>query len=387
MRIEELIGDLLLRHNCVVIPTFGGFVAGQTSASFDSTRGIVLPPRKSLLFNKQLINNDGLLIAAYAQVTKLSYDDSFISMQEQVQAWQRKLAIGERVNIERVGFLFLDSEKNIGFEQDRFNNLLLSSFGLGKVHFITEDDIQWVVHENTGRTSVALEEKETPIISILPVLEAKEEVHEQSMHTSIKVWKYIAAAVIALPICFYSYWIPMKTPVLESKMISIQDFNPFKSSGTSIYKQETIDTKEDVVEDKESIDQILSTLPSDVEFFSFQFDNETFMPVRVREVKKLQGPIPTVITKNEIRKKVDQSSLTSKAFSGSKHLIVGCFSTAQNANRLVAELKKKGFDAYIVDVVNGLHRVSASNSSSDSVLANIQSRLEPMNISTWILKK
>ena len=56
MYIEELIGDLLLRHNCVVIPTFGGFVAGQTSATFDASKGTILPPRKSLLFNKQLIN-------------------------------------------------------------------------------------------------------------------------------------------------------------------------------------------------------------------------------------------------------------------------------------------------------------------------------------------
>ena len=76
MYIEELIGDLLLRHNCVVIPTFGGFVAGQTPAVFDAQKGSITPPRKSLLFNKQLINNDGLLIAAYAHATKKSYEES-----------------------------------------------------------------------------------------------------------------------------------------------------------------------------------------------------------------------------------------------------------------------------------------------------------------------
>jgi hypothetical protein len=32
LTIEEIIGNLLLRHNCVVIPTFGGFVAKQISA-------------------------------------------------------------------------------------------------------------------------------------------------------------------------------------------------------------------------------------------------------------------------------------------------------------------------------------------------------------------
>ena len=35
-------------------------------------------------------------------------------------------------------------EKNICFEQDRFFNLLLESYGLGKVHFVSESDIQIV---------------------------------------------------------------------------------------------------------------------------------------------------------------------------------------------------------------------------------------------------
>jgi hypothetical protein len=141
MLIEELIGDLLVRHNCVVIPSFGGFVAGQLSATFDRDKGVMLPPRKSLLFNKQLINNDGLLVAAYAHATQQSYNDAFDSVQVQIKQWNRKLVSGERIEIERVGFLYLDGEKNIGFEQDRFNNLLLQSFGLGNVHFLTEEDI------------------------------------------------------------------------------------------------------------------------------------------------------------------------------------------------------------------------------------------------------
>jgi len=250
MRIEELIGDLLLRHNCVVIPTFGGFVAGQTSATFDANKGVVLPPRKSLLFNKQLINNDGLLVAAYAKEAQLSYDDAFVSMQDQVSSWQRKLAKGERVTIERVGFLFLDSEKNIGFEQDRFNNLLLSSFGLGKVHFVTEEDIQWVVQENSGRASIPNETIETPIIPL--VQEQGVETDSEKLTPIIpiqrsKAWKYVAAAAVFLPICFYSYWIPVRTPVLESGMISIQDFNPFHSKEQSHYVMEEIDTKMDAI--------------------------------------------------------------------------------------------------------------------------------------------
>ena len=64
--IEHIIGELLLRHNCVIVPSFGGFVAKRASATIDYTTGVMQPPKKSILFNRQLINNDGLLIAECA---------------------------------------------------------------------------------------------------------------------------------------------------------------------------------------------------------------------------------------------------------------------------------------------------------------------------------
>lgn len=38
MSIEDLIADLLMQHNCVIVPSFGGFVAGKTSATFDASK-------------------------------------------------------------------------------------------------------------------------------------------------------------------------------------------------------------------------------------------------------------------------------------------------------------------------------------------------------------
>jgi hypothetical protein len=74
--VEEIICQLLLRHSCVIIPSFGGFVAQSVSASIDKENGIIQPPSKHLLFNKNLINNDGLLTAEYATFNKINYTDS-----------------------------------------------------------------------------------------------------------------------------------------------------------------------------------------------------------------------------------------------------------------------------------------------------------------------
>jgi cell division septation protein DedD len=178
-------------------------------------------------------------------------------------------------------------------------------------------------------------------------------------------------------------------------MISIQDFNPFHSKEQSHYVMEEIDTKMDAISYEQSIDEITSTLPEDVSVFSYQMDYETFIPVKVKEesiaepvVEIKEIPKPAKVVK-EPKKAIATSKEIANATveSGSRHLIVGCFSTADNANRLVAQLKAKGYNAYVVDVVNGLHRVSAANANTDSALNQTNSRLSSLKISGWILRK
>ncbi|HNR86040.1 MAG TPA: hypothetical protein PKN38_05475, partial [Taishania sp.] len=144
---EQIIGDLLIRHNCVIIPEFGGFVTQRTAAKIDTNLGVITPPSKSLLFNRQLINNDGLLIAELAQQTRVSYDEARLMVQQLVKSWNETLSSGQRITIDKVGFLFFDQERNICFEQDRYFNLLLSSYGLGNVHFLTETDVAIAQHK------------------------------------------------------------------------------------------------------------------------------------------------------------------------------------------------------------------------------------------------
>lgn len=405
MNLENLISELLLRHNCVVIPTFGGFVAGQVPAHFDTDKGVILPPRKSLLFNKQLISNDGLLIATYAKHNHLNYDVAEFFIKETVQKWQEKLAKGERVTIENVGFLYLDGEKNIGFEQDRYSNLLLASYGLANVHFIPETDIQFVVNEKTGRVSIDEPIEVKPITPIEPIIEPiieeiqVEKVEELApiieLHPKKKAWKYIAAAVL-LPIAFYSYWIPAKSDVLQSGLVTFRDFNPASPQQKGNYNPKIIDFSIPKIEERESIEKMSDNLPQEVDVFAFYYQNDIIIPVRIREeikeeliketTNKPTGVVPS--PKKFVVKPIESETKKEPLLvSSNKHLIVGCFSTVDNANKLVTKLKSKGFDAYIVDEVNGLHRVSALNSSNDSSLLSTTKRLNALQISTWILKK
>jgi nucleoid DNA-binding protein len=111
--VEKLIGNLLLRHNCVIIPSFGGFVAKKVSAKIDFSSGKMFPPRKSLLFNKQLINNDGLLINELSQANRISYETASNEIQSKVGEWNKSISAGERIEIDRVGYIYTDEERKL----------------------------------------------------------------------------------------------------------------------------------------------------------------------------------------------------------------------------------------------------------------------------------
>jgi hypothetical protein len=215
--LESLISNLLLQHTCVVIPSFGGFVAQRVPARFDEKTSSVHPPKKSVLFNKQLIANDGLLVQAYAVHSKLNFTEAEVEVRNQVAVWEKQLNEGNRIQIDKVGILFLDRERNICFEQDRFYNLLMQSFGLSSVHFVSVEDvqalnthqqIQEITHEkpvtdNTERISIA------PIIELVgePVPFIEHTAEEQKIIPISKKRKpYLryAAAAVALPIRFGS---------------------------------------------------------------------------------------------------------------------------------------------------------------------------------------
>lgn len=366
--IDQVISELLLQHNCVVVPNFGGFIASQTSAIVDFDNQIMSPPRKSILFNKQLINNDGLLISALAQKNELNYADVEVEIHQLVQHWILKMNQGERIEIDKVGVLFFDREKNICFEQDRFFNLLLQSYGLTKIHFVAEQKAE-------EHTQNIIEAFEAPIIKLHAAeSEDAKVIQHPQLQKRTKTWKYIAAAACILPMAFYSFWIPMKTDVLESGMISIKDFNPFYHKKEANYQSKDLHLHPLPAKGK-SVQEQIDAISNDVEFYAYQFDENTYVPVRTNQVKS-----------EAIEITPEQQSNMEQNVAQSIHFIVGCFSNETNATNLVNKLKSLGLDAQIQGVVNGLTRVSAGSANSLEAINQISDKVKNLGFSGWILK-
>ena len=254
------------------------------------------------------------------------------------------------------------------FEQDRFFNLLLASFGLGKVSFEVE---------------VQAEAQRIVILPVVPEIKVDQEVEEKIEEEEIKIiphpallkertkiWKYIAAACF-LPIAFYSVWLPMKTDVLQSGLVSMQDFNPFHTKAVAVYKLESVSTDFRTPESTtNSFENTVADLPADISVYTYKYDDALFIPVRIND---------DVTTTNE-------NTETATFTVNSMHFIVGCFGNKTNAVNLVEKLNNLGLNASIVDVKNGLHRVTAGGAISLEGLSKIREEAKKLGLSGWTLK-
>lgn len=406
MMLEEAIVDLLLQHNCVVVPSFGGFIAQSSSAVIDVRNGVMLPPRKSVLFNRQLINNDGLLISYLSSAEGMNYADAEISLKNQVTDWQIQLQEGKRVSIDKIGHLYLDAERNISFEQDRFFNLLLQSYGLNKVHFIAEEEVKIAEYQHRPEkievaTVIHEEEKidfsprEIQASTVVPepagkIIELYEEPNRK------KLWKYAVAAAL-LPFAFYTYWIPMKTNVLESGMISIKDFNPMYQSGAGIYLEKKLTISTDTEPGEKTLVESIEDLSGKVDVYSYKFDDDFYIPVRLNNGDQAESE-RTVTTKTKVDPEIDdllpkeneksgkKANLVPESKMNSPQYIVGAFSNSENAQSLLEVLKGKGLNPRIVDLKDGLIRVSAGGSDNVIEMESIVEKSETAGYKGWILQ-
>ena len=389
--LEEAIVNLLLRHNCVIVPAFGGFVAQSSGAVIDMDSGVITPPRKSVLFNKQLVNNDGLLISHISSEYKMEYASSENFLKTKVAEWHAQLKEGKRVNIDKIGHLFLDAERNISFEQDRFFNLLLQSYGLNKVHFISEEDVKM-----TETTVIApVERIETPIVPIIAAVEIEEKKKEPTKVVALtppddkrKAWKYIAAAVL-LPIAFYTYWIPVETTVLESGMISFKDFNPTYESGAGVYQQNSFSFSATEYQKQVSLKDQLAKLPEgEVAFFNLDgkmIPLAAEKPIKETLVEVKETPKPIIEkepAKPEVAVKEVQQPIVAKK---QIHYITGCFSDKANADGMVQTLRDRGLNGVVLDKINGMYRVSAGRAESEAEFDKISRKVQAIGYKGWKL--
>jgi hypothetical protein len=202
--------------------------------------------------------------------------------------------------------------------------------------------------------------EETPIVQFVP-----ETLEVQTLKNPTKFWKYAAAACL-LPFAFYSFWIPMKTDVLHSGLISYKDFNPLRGNITVRYTEKQIAPFEKAMVNEANIDQQLSSVePGKIGLY--KYDESSVFAVKMPKQETKPAPVQQEILQANFE------------------FVVGCFSDERNANNFVQKLQSDGFDAHILPG-GTLIRVSAGSAANQSEIQAIQSKVSSKGIEGWVCK-
>ena len=132
MNFNDHIYPLLKEYNCVVIPNFGSFVCRNISAKFSENHSQLLPPNKEIVFNKNLKENDGVLIKTISDLRNISYSESEKKINSWVKKINKKINKGKSISFLNIGLL-RKVDKNFIFEVNRNSIFLKSSYGLSSV--------------------------------------------------------------------------------------------------------------------------------------------------------------------------------------------------------------------------------------------------------------
>jgi nucleoid DNA-binding protein len=128
--LEEYISELLYEHECVVVPGFGGFIGNYSPARIDPVKQLFEPPRKNILFNKGLVQNDGLLAHHIANARNIPYTEALAYIASEVRRIQSALQQHKRITLDGIGLLYTDEHGALLFQPDDKVNYLQEAFGL-----------------------------------------------------------------------------------------------------------------------------------------------------------------------------------------------------------------------------------------------------------------
>lgn len=392
MELTGYIANLLQKHDCVIVPKFGGFIANYQSATIDTINGRIQPPSKQLLFNPNLLNNDGLLGNAIATAQEISYPNALDFIDVNVANWKSELNAGNRIEIGEIGFLF-NLNGQITFEQNREVNLLLSAYGLSSIQFV---DLSTQIEKSEVKTLTVhpasidnvvepVQVKQPEVIRLNPTFQiekevvSKDEIDETPVveleQRKSNVLKYLAVAA-AIPLMFYSYWIPMQTDFIETGKIQIADFNPIQSPPARNYEMRIEGFESNSTVETKTWEDLTGHLSENVNVYNYQFDDELYIPIKLDKTA----------TKFDANSKKEELS-TKETSDLVYHVISGCFSVKSNADQLVIDLNKEGYNARILDLKGGLYRVTSGDFSNRTTAKQKLKDFKESGYSGWILKK
>ena len=151
LRIITHIERLLLTHDCVILPKFGGFVLQTLPATYQEEEHLFRPMRKEVMFNITLQHTDGLLSVvtdrqigrghrlrdpeSYMQTYGVDYRKAQLMLEEDIEALNVSLEQDKRITLGRIGTFSIGEEGQTIFTPGDSGVFNADSYGLPSFHF------------------------------------------------------------------------------------------------------------------------------------------------------------------------------------------------------------------------------------------------------------
>jgi len=133
INLAELIGQLLVTHECVAVPGLGSFLVRDHVASWNRFNHIFRPAYRSIFFNDALQQDDGVLITALAGITESSYSEARNLLQAEIVALHKSFNEHRQFTFGALGNFFLNQDQRLFFIASQDVNFNTDTFGLQRV--------------------------------------------------------------------------------------------------------------------------------------------------------------------------------------------------------------------------------------------------------------
>ncbi|MGZ3920003.1 MAG: HU domain-containing protein [Bacteroidia bacterium] len=343
--------EQLFFNDYLVLPGFGGFVLKKSPAHFSSGGTLILPPSKTVSFNVQLKQNDGLFVQWLQKELSCDATQAIKHLEDFAEYCKSLLNNRGRLTIDGIGFFYLDFENNICFEPQQQNNFLRESFGLAPVH-VKELDIETPVKNKPVFVDREIERTET----IVP------EIKKQ------RNYRRIAVAAVSGAILFSAIMVVVSTSKFSGPLKSAVFGNETKAVYSPVNYSElnlkSIDPgKKDYVADANGI-------------ASLELDNNKTIAVKAMETET-----------SEINTATHHTTIASTHSRKSFEVVLGCFSILNNAHKMVSKLTRQQIKAAVAGQnEKGLYVVSSGSfNTKEEALAQL-AEIKSVYPSAWIKK-
>ncbi len=434
MKIAYYIADLLFEHECIVIPGLGGFISKEHPASVHPVKHQFKPPYKEIVFNPHLRANDGMLLNFIAQQEQLSYGDAKQKLDRFVLKCLEELGNGRRITFRNIGFIQYDEHRQIIFQADENQNYLGSSFGLSG--FVSPAIKREGFQERLEKTiQQQREEKQRPITNTEPKavnsrtagfkkIDTKKTVVKASARPNRykKQLAFIGILVLLLLIGWgymnkptfdryydaYAGWIPLfyaspneyvahhldKIPV--DRIINTETNISPEVATASVIPQPI--KAEDNLSLSESYAEPIIVNPTEAQLED-DYTNENSIEQPVKESDQISTHDSEPITEESMIDTAPESYHSTVEVSSSASvsqnlpqqeyhyfIIAGAFRDKGNADKLVNQLRQKGFNAMYAGQTNsGLWRIAfEAFADRSTALRRLDAIKQEENSGAWL---